>query len=227
MDNSIKSNRVVKISVICLIVAMVFVTIFAIIFFNGKKTKSMAANVEDLYNEINSDIEEMATVSPEVAMSSNPFKYIENSEGYDKLVNLGVEALPALDEFVNEADGGLSSYILAIAMEDIANCSVYEATGIDWSTSTEFASAWVNFKNNATEKVEDIIRSDESTKNKLEQIKAYGVFAVPAIDKVEDSMTKRSFSSVDNDTMKKLSKYRDSFNLSTDEIDTISEYIGE
>lgn len=220
------NKKVVKFSIICSIVAVVIITIASVLIFHNKeKNKSMAANIADICNEISDDINEMSRVSPEIAMSSNPFDYIENSEGYDKLVDLGVEAIPTLDECIKDGDGGLISYMLAVAMEEIAKCSVYEVTGIDWSTSKEFESAWTKFKNESYENIEDIIKSDIDIDKKIEQLKPYGVLAIPIIDSVEENMNTRKFSNINIEDMKVIVNYSDEYGLTTDEVELLSNFM--
>ena len=82
-----------------------------------------------IHNIIEQDnyILEMSKVSSEIAMSSNPYDYIKNSHGYDKLVELGVKAIPYIAEYLNESDAGLTSYILAIV------CSAFSLGAITLS----------------------------------------------------------------------------------------------
>ena len=224
MDCSKK--KVVKLSIVCSIVTVVIITIASVIsFHNREKNKSMAANVADICNEINDDINAMSSISPEIAMSSNPFDYIENSDGYDKLVNLGVEAIPTLEECIRDGDGGLISYMLAVAMEEIAKCSVYEVTGIDWSTSKEFESALIKLKNESYENIEDIIKSDIDIDKKIEQLKPYGVFVIPVIDSVEQNMNTRKFSNINIEDMKAIANYKEEYGLTTDEVELLTNYM--
>lgn len=89
MDNSIKNNKIVKYSMICFVTLMIIITFVALLLSNSSKKKSMAYNIEDITEEINTDVIEISKVSPEVVTSSNPYDYIENSKGYDKLVQYG------------------------------------------------------------------------------------------------------------------------------------------
>lgn len=225
MDNSIKNNKIVKYSLVCFIILMVIVTVVAALFVNSTKKKSMAASIENITEEINSDILEMSKVSSEIAMSSNPYDYIKNSHGYDKLVELGVKAIPYIAEYLNESDAGLTSYILAIAIEDIADCSVYEAKGVDWCTSKEFVDAWNEFRTTSSDDISKIIKSDKATDEKVEELKPYGVFVVPVIDKIEDERVTRG--NMDNNTsdISKLVEYRDSFKLNNQEVEFLRNYL--
>ena len=89
MDNSIKNNKIVKYSIICFVTLMIIITVVALLLSNSSKKKSMAANIENITEEINNDVMEISRISPELATSSNPYDYIENSKGYDKLVQYG------------------------------------------------------------------------------------------------------------------------------------------
>lgn len=119
---------------------VVFLCSLILIGLNKKMSK--AAEVEELYSEINAYVLEMSNSLSSDFSSSNPYDYIEGCSSYDKLVSLGEEALPTIYNIVKNSDESLTSYILACAMEDISQCNLYETTGIDWSTSEEFIKAW-------------------------------------------------------------------------------------
>ena len=225
MDNSIKNNKIVKYSMICFVTLMIIITFVALLLSNSSKKKSMASNIEYITEEINTDVMEISKVSPETVTSSNPYDYIENSEGYDKLVDLGIEAIPYITEYVNDADACLTSYILAIAMEDITDCSIYEAEGVDWCTSKEFADAWNNFRNTSKYKVNKILNSNKAIDEKIDELKPYGVFAVPAINNMENKNITRGISENNNSDMMKLVKYGDSFKLDSNEIEFLDNYL--
>lgn len=225
MDNSIKNNKIVKYSIICFVTLMIIITVVALLLSNSSKKKSMAANIENITEEINTDVMEISRISPELATSSNPYDYIENSKGYDKLVDLGIEAIPYIADYVNESDAGLTSYILAIAMEDITDCSIYEAEGVDWCTSKEFADAWNNFRNTSKDEVNKILKSNKTIDEKIDELKPYGVFAVPAINNMGNKKVTRSNTGSDSSDMMKLVQYGDSFNLDSNEIEFLDNYL--
>ena len=160
MDKSVVNKKVVKHFSICLIVVLFLTATIVVSMTVLKEEKSLAAGVENICDEINSDILEMSKVSPELAMSSNPFDYIEKSKGYEKLVDLGKESIPYILSYMENSDEGLCSYMLAVAMEDISGLDVYEDTGIDWSTSEEFIKAWRKTEN----KVVPTVKKMEGTK---------------------------------------------------------------
>ena len=60
---------------------------------------------------------------------------------------------------------------------------------------------------------------------KVEELKPYGVFVVPVIDKIEDERVTRG--NMDNNTsdMSKLVEYRDSFKLNNQEVEFLCNYL--
>ena len=102
----------------------------------------MAQEVNNVCNELVDDIDSIREISPELAMSSNPYDYIKNNENYDKLVALGKDAIPELGKRIVNGSNGLYEYMLAAAIEDISDRNVYNETGIDWATANEFVTAW-------------------------------------------------------------------------------------
>ena len=225
MSTNIKKTNIIKYFTISFCVIMCLLATVAIINPLSSQKKSIASSVDIIYNKINSDLIEMSEVSPELAMSSNPYDYIKASKGYNHLIELGVEAIPYISNYITNSESGLSSYILAIAIEDIASCNVYEATGIDWATSKEFANAWDNFKSNATDNVNKIIKRNKDAEDIIEEIKPYGVLAIHAINNLEKSSNTRNLSFTNKECITKLSEYKDTFNLTSSEEKVLSNYI--
>jgi len=99
-------------------------------------------------------------------MSSNPYDYIKYSEEYKNLITLGKEALPQLKNILETQDGDLNSYMIALAMEEIAGVNIYEETNVDWSTSKEFLNAWNVYEKKITVNQDDTrIKKSAPTKN--------------------------------------------------------------
>lgn len=107
-------------------------------------SKSSKANDEKKEYDIASICDEISE-EVEENMSSNPYDYIRVSCKYRKLLSLGKDALPKMEQYI-EDNGGLEGYIVALAMEDIENCTMYEETNIDWANSQEFLRAWRVYK---------------------------------------------------------------------------------
>ena len=172
-----------KMLVVGMSISLVVVTLVCYLSVS-KQHKSMAQEVNGICEEISEDVASMSEVSPTVAMSSNPYDYIENCEAYDRLVDLGEKAIPEIGKLiVNKADG-LNGYILAAAIEDIAGCDVYKETGIDWCNGLEFVDAWNKMVKKSSQSVKRgggesnnlIIPVNEKTKNEKNKNINYSFF---------------------------------------------------
>ena len=60
---------------------------------------------------------------------------------------------------------------------------------------------------------------------KIDELKPYGVFAVPAINNMENKNITRGISENNNSDMMKLVKYEDSFKLDSNEIEFLDNYL--
>ena len=93
MKNNIK-KLVICMSISCIVLS----TALSYNYLLNKQPKSMAQEVNNVCNELVDDIDSIREISPELAMSSNPYDYIKNNENYDKLVarmkQMGIETDP-------------------------------------------------------------------------------------------------------------------------------------
>lgn len=88
--------------------------------------------------EIDENFTQMSNLSVEQTLSSDPYDYI-NNEYYDNIIALGTPAMDVLEENYHSGGyTGLDAYIVALAIQDIADMNLYECTGTDWETPEEF-----------------------------------------------------------------------------------------
>jgi hypothetical protein len=147
-----------------ILISGIFILICAIVGIS-KIGKSEAASVKDnLNDELISYID--SSYKEEEFMSSNPYEYIKSNE-YENIVKQGKESLPQLKKILEKQDSGLNSYIIALAMEEIAGVNIREETNIDWATSKEFLKAWNIYEenNDILEKNNGIKRSGPKRSN--------------------------------------------------------------
>ena len=115
-----------------------------------------------------------------LAMSSNPYDYIQNNDEYDKLIALGEESLDDLYELQQDNDkyNSFQRYIIAIAIEDITKTDLKQSEEYFWMDADSFSEKWDDFSTESEEKMMNIL-NDESLSNdeKIEDICFYGTLA--------------------------------------------------
>lgn len=135
---------------VILIVSLV-ITCFA----GSVKTASAAEKQTDvLINEIQYRINECLKTESAylsngmlLAMSSNPYDYIQNNDKYDKLIALGEESLDDLYELQQDNDkyNSFQRYIIAIAIEDITKTDLKQSEEYFLMDADSFSEKWDNF----------------------------------------------------------------------------------
>ena len=131
---------------------VVFIAIVCIVVLSNTNN-TLAAEVEFNFTK-------MSEVSPEQALSSNPYDYIDN-EYFDNVVALGFPAMVYLDEQYHNGElHGLNAYIAALAMEDISGMHIYECTGVDCENAEQFFEQWDKVMKNLPDTFSAIIASD-------------------------------------------------------------------
>jgi hypothetical protein len=126
-----------------------------------------------------------------VSLSSNPYDYIKDSEGYENIVKLGYKAFPVLEKKIDESAGsGLFDYIYAAAIEEIGKVNLKEDDLAPWDTGDKFSEKWKTKLESIPEDVEKIASSQQSDEDKITSLTKLGLPAVPfIIDQVEDGKT--------------------------------------
>jgi hypothetical protein len=205
----------------CVIVAAVAVALFAALFFQG--TASAAEIVHTNIDHMEAEFDKAIQNSDEAMFSSNPYDYVKDNEYYDSIVNLGVDALPALEEMLNDSDGnGLKEYIMAIAIEDITKADVgkIEDDDLAWESAKEFAEEWAGIKESAESGIEEIISDGGmSEKEKIDELSAYGILAVPYLSELADS------AELGPELSKDITALVDRYGLEQGDEDALKEYM--
>lgn len=111
--------------------ALLLVTILITMMFSSctSKARDKASQIVDTKLEaiINNP-------NPKVKLSSNPYDYINGSQEYKDIINLGDEALNyMLSKLKSSSENGLKEYIMACACSEILKESKWNwSTGKDW-----------------------------------------------------------------------------------------------
>jgi hypothetical protein len=179
--------------------------------------------VEISMDRIDKTIQEAIENKELLAFSSNPYDYIADNEDYDKMVSLGVEALPELERLLAESENnGLNEFIIAIAIEDITNADVKEILDDEfaWENAKEFYENWSDIKLSADDNIEQIVASNDLTKaQKSQKISAYGVLAIPKLNEIIVE------NSINNKASKYIKKIIDENDLTNREIKIVEDVL--
>lgn len=155
------------------------------------------------------EIEKEMTDNPELAMMGSPITIIEESQAYQKIIELGLNGVkPLYDKLYNSQDSGLYEYILALAIEDITKEEFIYNKDYGWKNSLEFRMAYETKVNNVQTNVEKIINDENlSDEDKLSKFKEQGIFAVSFLineynnneSKVAKAIIKEAIQDISND----------------------------
>lgn len=178
-----------KKTIVPIFISCLLVIVFA--FFGIQKANaSISAKVDQNMAGIVEYINQLAVTDPKAAMSSNPYTYIANNPNYKNIVNLGYDALPVLTENMEKSNNnGLTEYILAIAVEEIAKVDLKKNRN-EWSTAKEFLQVWKLHLKNLPSNVNSVINSNQPEDLKVKELVLLGTPAIPFImDKIEQGNT--------------------------------------
>lgn len=150
-------------------------------------------------NNLMENILEESLKNTEIPMSSNPYTYIENNKYYDAIVEIGPKAVPIIiKDIKNSENNGLREYILAIAVEEIAQVDlkkINNAISIDysktWSNAKAFAEKWTQHLHSIPDEVNNITQDSTKTdEEKINELVDLGAPAIPYIlDKIQEGNT--------------------------------------
>ena len=124
-------------------------------------------------------------------LSSNPYDFIANNKEYEKLIQMGMEALGALEEclfVLRESFNGLERYLLCIAIEDIVKVDLKKYRTHFWQCGESFRNSWPLFKEEAIYRVPEILSDVSLTEaEKIKAITKYGMLAIEPLESAQDS----------------------------------------
>ena len=116
-------------------------------------------------------------------LSSNPYDYIVHNKNYTSLVSHGFAALPDIEAaLADQKDNGLSTYILAIAYEEITNMDLKADSYMGrffWDSGKKFYSRLEPYKSYLPEAVENIAEGDGTVALKAFRFRKLGALAAP------------------------------------------------
>lgn len=214
----IKSSNFSKIK-ICLLVLTSIVLLTFILFIMPTK-RTLADVVDTDLMSITKLIDEQIERNPNLAFSSNPYDYIKNNEYYNNIVNMGIDALPILEEKLqNSNTNGLEDYIMAIAIEEITNCNLKNDSNTTWASAKEFDAKWESFVQAAPDEIDTVLNSSYSTETKKKELEKYGKLAIPYINNYL-----KETNTIDLKDNKSIEQYLDQLSTSDKDLDKIDKY---
>ena len=170
------------------ILSSLIVSCFLIVFI-GSNVFANTIELNSNLNKLTDAIMENSSKNPSMAMSSNPYDY-KNNQYYDKIVDMGVEALPIIEKEIQKSKAnGLREYILAIAEEEIAKVDLKEGHDYKtrWASAKDFVPQWHEYLVSIPANVKQVISSNISKEEKTEKLIKLGKPAIPFImDEIEN-----------------------------------------
>ena len=160
-----------------------FICLAAIIsmFIISTQVSAISKTIDTDLQQLTNSIEKDAISNPELAMSSCPYDYIKNNESFDDIVALGNDALPVLEDKINDSEqSGLQEYILAIAMEKIAKVDFKDGDQ-EWNNGKGFTERWDYHLQHLESNIQSIISSSDSVAIKNTNLEKLGTPAIPFI----------------------------------------------
>lgn len=146
-----------------------------------RQEPAIASRIDTEIDSLMADIQTRAFANPAIAMSSNPYDYVQGSSDYARIVSHGYEALPVLSDMVGSSpENGLREYILAVAAEDIARVDL-KANGPGWASGKEWRGVWKAHLRTLPTRVHKIALSEGSAEGKAVEIEKLGIVAAPYV----------------------------------------------
>lgn len=149
------------------------------------KAEQLNKEIISLENSLNEAVSEKS----ELAYSSNPYDYVKNNESYKKIVAMGYEVIPLIQDRIDKSENdGLCEYILAIAAEDISKTNLKTAANGEYSFSTakEWSQNLTKFKENLDSIIIKINQNQDVTiRNK--ELEKLGIYALPYLAEMYNS----------------------------------------
>jgi len=156
--------------------------VFTLSVFHFTEAVSQEDEVAKAVEDIRKQIEREIQSHPALAMSSNPYDYVEQLSGIDAMVRLGPSALPYIEQAIDESSGsGLMDYLLAVAAETISKVDLKRGPSALWNTGDSFTRQWRQHLRQTPQEVQKIASSGLSPDEKVRSLERLGVPAVPFI----------------------------------------------
>jgi hypothetical protein len=114
-------------------------------------------------------------------VSSNPYDYIKDNPYYDRVVAMGYDALPELEQYLKAGHDGLDGYLACIAIEAITSCDLKQFDDSQWGHASQFEVNWDKYLKGMRARVDGIMTGGGSPEDKRVEIAKLGAPAVPYV----------------------------------------------
>lgn len=186
-----KNNRSKRLIYFSLIIVLSIAVIIGSIFLFSKPSQieaQVASAMSDIVGKMNDENYMQGKFLENgmpLAMSSNPYDFIKDNEAFDKIIALGMEALPELVKIQNNNDmyGSLERYLIAIAIETISKTDLKAYEEFAWDQADAFARNWSKFEKEAAIAIPAIVNDGKLNNNeKLAKLAKYGMLSLQAME---------------------------------------------
>ncbi|MFC9776982.1 hypothetical protein [Paenibacillus chitinolyticus] len=171
------------------------VGIVSFVLISSNSSAALSSNIYISLTDMQLEIKRLTETDPQLSLSSNPYSYIKNNKEYERIIKLGIPALPVIEQRISEGPNyGLDKYILAIAAEEIARVNLKKGD-YRWSDAEEFIRSWKLYLKSVPKKVDEIVSANETFEWKNDKLAELGTPAIPyikekGIKEIEPSLQK-------------------------------------
>ncbi|MEY9094691.1 hypothetical protein [Paenibacillus sp. RC84] len=171
------------------------VGIVSFVLISSNSSAALSSNIYISLTDMQLEVKRLTEIDPQLSLSSNPYSYLKNNKEYERIVKLGIPALPVIEQRISEGENyGLDKYLLAIAAEEIAKVNLKNGD-YRWSDAEEFIRAWKLHLKSVPKKVDEIVSANETFEWKNDKLAELGAPAIPyikekGIKEIEPSLQK-------------------------------------
>lgn len=172
-----KSKKVLILIAIMFIIGFATTSVYNLVA-QASVEEEITNSIKKIQKQIELEIQNHTTL----ALSSNPYDYVNNIKEVENIVDLGYRALPYIEQNIDESEGsGLMDYILAIAAEKIAKVDLKKNSKTFWDTGNAFSQQWKKQLQQTPQEVNNIANSNLSVDEKIKSLETLGIPAIPFI----------------------------------------------
>lgn len=181
-----KNYKVNKLSpvVLSIVLSIAVIAGSIVLFSRPSQVEAQAAStINDLVEKMNSKTNiagKYLENGMPLGMSSNPYDYIKDNEAFDKIIALGMSALPELVRIQKDNDkyNSFERYLIAIAIETITKTDLKVYEEFAWDRADVFAEKWAKFEKEAATAVPAIVNDKKlNDHEKMTKLAKYGLLS--------------------------------------------------
>lgn len=162
--------------VLVLIVAVIAIGL-GMNYFKKNDTNELEVKILDEKNNFASYANELVKNGDPVGLSSNPYDYVKDNEAFNRIVDMGIEAVPVIEKIVQESkNNGLEEYMLVLAAQKILDVELHEIADSKYNfiSAKDWCAQYLSLKKDLKDNIDSLIES-----NDINSIEDYGLLAYP------------------------------------------------